>query len=155
MLSVAAKKPGLRGRLAVADATALPVATGCSDLVVCALTLAHVRDQSAALTEFARVLAPGGTLLISDFHPDAAARGWRRTFRRDGVVYELENYPYGPDLLRHAAGFRLEEWREAFIGEPERSLFDQAGKPELFDAACGTPAVLTAKLRCTERCTRV
>jgi malonyl-CoA O-methyltransferase len=149
MLSVAAKKPGLRGRLAAADATMLPVATRSADLVVCALTLAHIRNQSAALAEFARVLAPGGTLLITDFHPEAAARGWRRTFRRDGLVYELENYPYGPDFLRRTAGFILQEWKEAFIGDAERHLFDEAGKPELFEAACGTPAVLIA------RCSRV
>ncbi len=91
MLAVAARKPGLRGRLAVADATALPIASGSADLVLCALTLGHIRDQAAAMREFARVLAPGGTLLLTDFHPAAAAHGWRRTFRRDGRVYELEN----------------------------------------------------------------
>jgi malonyl-CoA O-methyltransferase len=149
MLAQAARKPGLRGRLAVADAAALPIAACSTDFVLCALTLAHVRDHAAAIREFARVLEPGGCLVLTDFHPAAAAEGWRRTFRCDGRVYELENYPYGRDRLRDltaAAGLSLDEWAEAFIGEPERQLFQQAGRLDLFDNACRTPVVLLARL---------
>ena len=61
-----------------------PSRAAAADLVLCALTLGHIRDHGAAMREFARILAPGGTLLLTDFHPAAAAHGWRRTFRRDG-----------------------------------------------------------------------
>jgi malonyl-CoA O-methyltransferase len=143
MLAVAAGKSGLHGRLAVADATALPIATSAADLVLCALTLGHVVDQRAAMREFSRILAPSGTLLVTDFHPAAAARGWRRTFRRDGVLYELQNHPYTADQLRgHAAGLELVECADAAIGEPEREFFEISGRPELFADACGAPAIL-------------
>jgi malonyl-CoA O-methyltransferase len=145
MLGVAASKPGLRGRLAVGDATALPIASSAADLVLCALTLGHTRNPLAAMREFARILAPGGTLLLTDFHPAAAALGWRRTFRRDEQVYELENHTYTVDQLRAAADLELAECAEATIGEPERALFDAAGRPELFEAACRTPAVLLTR----------
>ena len=146
MLAMAAAKPALRGRLAVADATSLPIASSTADLVLCALTLGHVGDPAAAMREFARILAPGGTLLLTDFHPAAAAQGWRRTFRCDGQVYELENYAYTVTQLREAAAeLELAECAEATIGEPERALFDAAGKPELFAAACRTPAVLLTR----------
>ena len=146
MLAMAAGKPGLHGRLAVADATALPMASASADLVLCALTLGHISDRAAAMREFARILAPGGTLLLTDFHPATAALGWRRTFRRDGHVYELENHAYTVDQLRDAAaGLQLAECAEATIGEPERALFDAAGKPGLFAAACRTPAVLLTR----------
>jgi malonyl-CoA O-methyltransferase len=146
MLAVASGKPELHGRLAVADATALPVATASADLVLCALTLGHVPNAKAAVREFARVLAPGGTLLLTDFHPDAAAQGWRRTFRREGQVYELENYLYTVERLREAAtGLELAECMEATIGKEERELFDAAGKPELFAPACLRPAVLLTR----------
>jgi malonyl-CoA O-methyltransferase len=146
MLAVAGRKPGLRGRLAVGDAANLPVAGASADLVLCALTFGHIRDQAAAMREFERVLRPGGVLLMSDFHPEAAARGWRRTFRRHGEVYELENHPYTVVQLREvAAGLRLSGAADAYIGEPERALFDRAGRPELFEAARAIPAVLLTR----------
>jgi malonyl-CoA O-methyltransferase len=145
MLAVAAQK-GLRGRLAVGDAAALPVAGGSADVVLCALTFGHIRDQAGALREFARVLRPGGNLILSDFHPAAAARGWRRTFRCAGEVYELENHPYTvAKLCEMARGLALCDVVEAGIGEPERELFYRAGRPELFAAACATPAVLLTR----------
>jgi len=143
MLGVAARKDGLRGRLAVGDATALPVANGVADLVLCALTFGHIRDQAGAMREFSRVLQPGGTLILTDFHPAAAARGWRRTFRSGERVYELENHPYTLTQLREMApGLTLQSVADARIGEPERELFDRAGRPDLFEAACAAPAVL-------------
>jgi len=33
----------------------------------------------------------------------------------------------------------------ASIGEPERELFQRAGRPELFAAACETPGVLLTR----------
>jgi malonyl-CoA O-methyltransferase len=146
MLAIAARKPGLRGRLVVADAAALPVASGAADLVLCALTFGHIRNQAGALGEFARILEPGGVLILTDFHPAAAALGWRRTFRRDGQVYELENHPYTLGKLREiAAGLVLEDSTEAMIGEPERPFFERAGRPELYAAASATPAVLLTR----------
>ena len=142
MLAVAGAKPGLRGRLAVADAVALPVASSCCDLALCALTLGHIRNRAAALRELVRILEPGGTLMLTDFHPAAAAQGWRRTFRRDGQVYELENYPYSlEELQQEAPELALRQRQEATIGEPERERFVRAGRPELFEAAARIPAV--------------
>ena len=146
MLAVAARKTGLAGRLAVGSADQLPVATSSCDAALCALTLGHVRECASAMRELARVLHPGGTLLLTDFHPKAAANGWRRTFRRDGEVYELENYAYTiEDLKRYAPELELVECRDAFIEEPERALFERAGRPELFEAACRMPAVLLSR----------
>ena len=143
MLAIAARKPGLRGRLAIGDVLAVPLATGCADLVLCALTLGHVRDHARAMRELGRILAPGGTLLLTDFHPSAAAQGWRRTFRHENSVYELENHPYTVSQLCEAdAGLALVDRVEAAIGEPEREVFDRAARPDLFDAARRVPAVL-------------
>lgn len=48
-----------------ADAGRLPLANACVDAVLCLEVLEHVQDHVAALEQFARVLKPGGTLLLS------------------------------------------------------------------------------------------
>jgi SAM-dependent methyltransferase len=51
-----------------ADLHRLPLADDAVDTVVCALALTHVPDLAPVLAEFARVLRPGGDLVISDAH---------------------------------------------------------------------------------------
>jgi SAM-dependent methyltransferase len=149
MLRMAARKPRLAGHLAVADATRLPVKSGSADLVVCSLVLGHIRNASAALREFARLLEPGGTLLLTDFHPDAVTAGWRHRIRIGPHVYEFEEHFYTLDELRSAVAGELvcDAAIDATIGEPERPLFERAGRPELFQAACSRPSVLLTRWR--------
>jgi SAM-dependent methyltransferase len=53
----------------------LPVPDDHADLVVCALALTHVADLAPVLAEFARVLRPGGHVVISDVHHDLIRLG--------------------------------------------------------------------------------
>jgi ubiquinone/menaquinone biosynthesis C-methylase UbiE len=69
MLAVAkAKLPGAEFR--AGDLRHLPVPDQHVDVVVCALALEHVPDLAPVLAEFARVLRPGGHLVISDSRTD-------------------------------------------------------------------------------------
>jgi ubiquinone/menaquinone biosynthesis C-methylase UbiE len=74
MLALARKKvPAAdfrRGRL-----DDLPVQDASVDLVTCALALTHVPDLAPVLREFARVLRPGGQVVLSDIHPVATMTG--------------------------------------------------------------------------------
>lgn len=69
----------------------LPLGAEAFDFAVCALALCHIANLAGAIREFHRVLRPGGHLLLTDFHPDVVAQGWRTDFQRPGVSYLLPN----------------------------------------------------------------
>lgn len=63
------------GEFHVAELNRLPLPDNSADVVVCALALVHVPRLQPVLTEFARVLRPGGDLVISDVHHEVVTRG--------------------------------------------------------------------------------
>jgi SAM-dependent methyltransferase len=67
----------------VGDLEALPLRPASFDAVIAAATLHYAVDLSGALAETARVLRPGGLLIVADspVYADAAARedAWQRT----------------------------------------------------------------------------
>jgi ubiquinone/menaquinone biosynthesis C-methylase UbiE len=63
------------GEFLLGDLYRLPIADAEVDLVVCALALTHVSPLAPVIAEFARVLRPGGHLVISDIHPERVAQG--------------------------------------------------------------------------------
>ena len=74
------RNPGVRFDEASADA--LPYATGSFDALVCAFGIGHFPDPERVLSEFARVVAPGGL----------AALCWWEGFSRNrinGIFYEV------------------------------------------------------------------
>ena len=64
-----------RGEFLLGDLHQLPVADAEVDLVVCALALTHISTLRPVIAEFARVLRPGGHLVISDMHPERVVQG--------------------------------------------------------------------------------
>jgi malonyl-CoA O-methyltransferase len=77
------------------DACRLPFTDASFDVVCASLMVGDVADLRTWVREAARVLAPGGHLVYSDFHPSWAARRWRRTFRDGaGRLRELAYFPH-------------------------------------------------------------
>ena len=67
--------------------TALPLDAGSIDLFVSFETLEHIREHDAFLDEIARVLAPGGTLMLSC--PNKLEYSDRRNYQNEFHVREL------------------------------------------------------------------
>jgi 2-polyprenyl-6-hydroxyphenyl methylase / 3-demethylubiquinone-9 3-methyltransferase len=69
---------------------AVPVADGCADVVVAGEVLEHVEDDVAVLAECARLLKPGGTLVL-----DAVADTWLADLVAVRVVETIRAAPKG------------------------------------------------------------
>ena len=80
------------------------LAPGSVDVLVSTLTIAHIPDIVAALKEWNRVLKPGGDLIITDYHPEALAKGGQRTFRAGETVIAIRNYVYPIKKIRAVTG---------------------------------------------------
>ncbi len=124
MLAVAARRAAdLRHEVALlqADAGALPLASDSFDTVVCTLGLCAIPDLPTTVAELARVLRPGGRLLlldhvVSSWWPIRAGQ-WlleRITIRTSG-----EHLTRRPVLLLPAAGLQIVERRRRLLGMVE------------------------------------
>ena len=81
----------------VGDLHDLPLPDASVDLVTNALALTHVADLDRVLAEFARVLRPGGTALISDVHPDLVTLG--SSVKAPGTGRDSHSWPRATGVL--------------------------------------------------------
>jgi ubiquinone/menaquinone biosynthesis C-methylase UbiE len=146
MLQVAAAKPKLARRIVQAEAMRTPFRDASADIVLSALVIGHMRPIADAMAELARVAAPGAIVIVSDFHPDALKRGWKRTFKSGADTVELESDSYPISELAHP-DLILEKWIEPPFGEAERHYFEAAGKLAWFDEMREQPAIVAARYR--------
>jgi len=92
------------------------------DLVVSYLTLVDIADFRAAIGEMARVVKPGGSLLIANltgFTSACAAQGWVRDVEGRGVHFPVDNYLDEFPFWLEWAGIRIENWHRplaAYMG---------------------------------------
>ncbi|WP_067538728.1 class I SAM-dependent methyltransferase [Nocardia crassostreae] len=108
MLDIARKRlPDGDFRIGTIDR--VPVGDSAVDIATCSLALSHVADLRPAFAEFARVLRPGGHLVVADVHPEQVARTHVPTVHRaDGTPARVRSYQHRTgDYLRAAlsAGF--------------------------------------------------
>lgn len=108
MLEVA-KNRVFGGEFLVGDFGSLPLPAGAVDLVTTALALTHVPNLGPVYAEFARVLQPGGDLIVSDVHPDLILLGSTvKVTGRDGGAWLATTHRHGlGDHLRAALAARF------------------------------------------------
>ncbi len=147
MLERAAAKPALSSRLIHATADSSALASASFDLVLCSFAVGFLTKPAALILEMSRLAAPGGRIVVSDMHPTALAAGWKRTFRADDAIHEIDHTPYSESHLLEAAsaaGLLFSRTYSFSFGAPERATFRRLGKLHLYEAAAGLPAVWAA-----------
>lgn len=129
--AIARSRADRRHRDLRASLTALPFRSGAFDSAICSEVLEHVADDRAAARELARVLGPGGWLLVTvpavpaPYDPAHVREG----YTRDAITSLLQEA--GFDIVKtrdcHHAALRLLyrtwEWQRRAAG---RNLFPRA-----------------------------
>ncbi len=106
------------------------------DLVVSTLAIAHMPDLKSVLQEWHRVLRPGGEMIITDFHPEALAKGNRRTYAHHGRWKAVKSFIYPIQLIKDlcsATGFETIEFREIRLNEEMRSFYEMKNAVPVFE----------------------
>lgn len=113
-----ARAPDIEIRLG--DLRALPIDTAAVDAALCCLALTHCADLGQAISELARVVRPGGRIIISDIHPFAVLLGVQGIFRAaDGTRGFVRNYVHFPSAYLtpfRSAGLEVLESFEPTLG---------------------------------------
>lgn len=79
------------------SAETLPFAAGVFDVVVSGLVLDHLPDPRPCMREVARVLRPGGVVVLSAVHPDLQRRtGPAVRFRAEGRRWRIPGFVHPP-----------------------------------------------------------
>ena len=132
----------------------LPFADASFDVVVCALAIHYADDRAAALSEFFRVVRPGGAAVISTQHPTT---DWLRkggsyfetrleedVWVRDGTEFAVTFWREPLGALCAAAtgaGFLIEELIEPLPADSMRERW-----PELWEKLHRRPGFLILRL---------
>lgn len=144
MLKVARGKVGIRHRLVRADCLHLPFRAAVFDFALSSFALNHINDLQTMAFELARVMKFKGQLLICEMHPEAYSRGWRPGFRDEVSAAQIESVSYSAESVIssfRSNGFSCLKSYDLFFGEPERPIFLNAGRGEMFANACQVPAI--------------
>ena len=92
-----ARRRHLEGTYIEADAAKLPLESASFDLVVACLSLIDIPEVEPAIAEMARVMKPGGRLLIANSNGfntagDGEGLGWRQDVMGRRVAFQIDNY---------------------------------------------------------------
>jgi ubiquinone/menaquinone biosynthesis C-methylase UbiE len=136
-------------RRVCADMMRLPFASDTFDVIISGLALGHASSVLAWMAEVSRVLRPGGTLLYSDFHPQAARAGLTRSFKdQDARTCTVPHQSYDLALqleAADAANLAVDIVHELRVGVDLKEEFPKS--EEFYRNWDGLPIVLVVRAR--------
>lgn len=120
------------------------IPAGSVDVVISTLTIAHLPNLVYALDQWQRVLAPGGDLLLTDFHPALLAAGGRRDFHAGKKHITISNYIHPVDAIIRVAeahGLQTANLEEITIDESLRDTYEQQNAAHVYERFKGLPVI--------------
>ena len=150
MLQQARRKNSIQGNLVRGDCTALPIHSCAIDFAICSFATSYFADLRRFAQELSKIMRPAASLFLTDFHPSAHLRGWKRAFRHNDIVVEAASFHYSIDDVCDnfiAEGFELLTRVEACFGEGERHLFEECGKGHLLNQLSREPAIFVCHFK--------
>jgi ubiquinone/menaquinone biosynthesis C-methylase UbiE len=120
------------------------------DIIISTLTVAHIKNIEEALHEWARVLKPGGEMIITDFHPDALAKGAKRTFRHNNEPVIIRNYVHSIEKLKaiiRQLNLEILRLKEKRINDSVKYYYEKQNAIAVFNKFYGTPVIYAIHLK--------
>jgi len=132
-----------------ASMMSLPFVNAAFGVVVSGLAVGHAPNLQRWMAEVSRVLEPGGELLYSDFHPEAASAGFPRSFKDEQgrkVIVPHNTHAVGAQQAAAAeAGLFVENIQELRVGVELSEPFP--GSEDFYRQWHGLPFVLVVSAR--------
>jgi ubiquinone/menaquinone biosynthesis C-methylase UbiE len=120
------------------------------DFIFSTLTIAHIENAEKALTEWERVLKPGGEMIITDYHPSALAKGGKRTFNHNGKTVAIKNYVHSIDKIKNIArqlDLQVIRFVEKSIDESAKPFYEKQHATAVYEAWKGMPIIYGIHLK--------
>jgi len=134
----------------VKDHLLTEIRDGSVDVLVSTLTIAHIANLVGLFAEWSRVLKPGGEILLTDYHPEALARGAKRTFRSEGKSHSIINHIYYLESVKSVArvnGLSCIRQEEKLIDDDVRAYYEAQGALDLFERFRQVPIIYGMHLK--------
>ncbi len=137
------------GQRVCASMMRLPFRDGTFGSAISGLAIGHAASLQQWMSEVARVLDVGGSLLYSDFHPEAAHAGLTRSFKDENdATCTVPHHVHEVTSQREAAEsarLRIEDIREIRVGRELCEPF--SGSAKFYREWDGLPIILIVRAR--------
>ena len=120
------------------------------DVIISTLTVAHIENIEEAVYEWKRILKNNGEIIITDYHPEALARGGNRTFRYNGATVAIINFIHSVEKIFDAfrkAGFEILELEERVIDDSVKHYYNEKNALHVFEKFKNVPIIYGMRLR--------
>jgi cytosine/adenosine deaminase-related metal-dependent hydrolase/SAM-dependent methyltransferase len=145
MLVLAQSKLAGVANLVCADCGSVSLEASSADVILANFVLSYVDDARHVVETVSRALRPGGSMFITDIHPETAAvLNWRRGIHGEREFHEIRTHPRTIEeiiLMCEKAKLHAALVLEPRFGNEERLIFKKSGKQEYFNQIRELPAI--------------